>query len=451
MLESGIALLQKYLRPSCDTSFSPATMQVLEEEERNGAAVNALLRYFLTFLVFIGGIVGSGLRPSYLAVNIAFSLLFLGWAEVNRRVVRSKSLTTIRFTSFLGVASDNTLFIGMILVYWWMVGDADFSFVAKTPLLVLLVIPIVTSVIQFRLWLILFSTALGLLIIMSIFTIAMLSDIKIGSDWEGHILGTAFAPVAFLSTYPFVLLALGVVVGYAIVRSMSMVQRIGTMEAQKTALSRYFSPSVVAELTERPEEISIGRRQKVTVLFSDIRGFTALSEGMTAEEVASLLTELRRLQTEAVFEFGGTVDKFIGDAIMAVFGAPAASDMPGEDSERAVLCAKRMLEALKRFNDRRAETGHRPLAVGIGIHSGEAFAGNIGDLSRMEYTVIGDTVNTASRIESLTKKLGRTLIVSRQVKEDLHQTGNAWTLEKLPLVKVKGKELPLEVYAIPFT
>ena len=448
ILSDNINALKTYLNPSRNQSFTLTTLQVLEAEERNGAQVRTMMRFFLSILFLIGGLIGSGLRLSYLIINILFAFFVFGSAEVNRRITKCDSLPAIRRASYIGVIFDYIVVVGYSIVYWWMVAPNEFIYVVKTPLLILLVIPIVYSIVEFRLGLILFSIAIGLITVGCLFFAALVYKVKLGSDWPEHVLGNSFSPIVFLSVYPLVLLALGVVVSYATIRSISMAQRIGTMEAQKNVLSRYFSPSVVSDLTKNPDQISIGKRQKVTVLFSDLRGFTALSEKMTAEQVVLFLTELRNLQTKAVFEFGGTVDKFIGDAIMAVFGMPRKSEIAGEDTLKAVQCAKRMIELLNHLNKERQNKGLPLLSVGIGIHTGEAIAGNIGNIDRMEYTVIGDTVNTASRIESLTKKLHKTIIVSQAVKNELDNTESNFKLETLPKIIVKGKEQPLQVYSI---
>jgi adenylate cyclase len=177
--------------------------------------------------------------------------------------------------------------------------------------------------------------------------------------------------------------------------------------------SRYVSPEVVRELVDVHEGIKLGgERREVSLLFSDIRGFTTMSEGLDPAELVAHLNEYFEEMVEAVELERGTLDKFIGDGLMAIFGAP----LPQEDhADRACATALDMVERLRRFNERRKEQGLSQLEIGIGIHTGEAIIGNIGSPSRrVDYTAIGDTVNLASRMESSTKELGCQILVSKE-------------------------------------
>jgi adenylate cyclase len=164
----------------------------------------------------------------------------------------------------------------------------------------------------------------------------------------------------------------------------------------RSNFERYFAPNVAAEIVQQNEAVKLGgERRPLTILFSDIRGFTTLSESMPPEEIARLLTDYFSEMVEIVFEHGGTLDKFIGDAIMALWGAPIAHE---DDPDRALGAAIAMQRAVVQLNAKWAETGRPPIGIGIGINFGEAFAGNIGSHRRLEYTVIGDAVNTAARL-----------------------------------------------------
>ncbi len=179
-------------------------------------------------------------------------------------------------------------------------------------------------------------------------------------------------------------------------------------ERARNNLSRYFSPNVVALLAAQDEPLGAGRRETVGVLFADIVGFTQMTEAMPPEAVLEMLREFHARMTAEIFACGGTVDKYIGDAIVAVFGVPSASS---KDAANALDCAEKMLEALESWNDdRERATGDR-LAMGIGIHYGPAVLGDVGSQYSMSFTVIGDTVNTAARLQTLTRTLGTALVV----------------------------------------
>lgn len=204
---------------------------------------------------------------------------------------------------------------------------------------------------------------------------------------------------------------------------------------------RYVSPAVVGQLLARPERLALsGELREVTVLFSDLRGFTTLSEGLTPPEVVTRLNRYFTAMVEVIHRNGGMVDKFIGDAVMAVFGAPLPSPRHPEQAVRAGL---EMLETLEELNREWAAAGEPPLRMGIGIHSGEAVAGNVGSPERLDYTVIGDVVNTASRLEVMTKTLGCRLLVSRETFSKLECE---FPLELFGEVELKGKAQPVEVF-----
>lgn len=208
---------------------------------------------------------------------------------------------------------------------------------------------------------------------------------------------------------------------------------------------RYVSPEVVSQLLERPETLVLkGEVRDVTILFSDIRGFTTLSEHLRAEEVVSRLNRYFAAMVTAIHGQGGMVDKFIGDAVMAVFGAPLAD---GRHPEHAVRAALDMLSALEGLNREWSKEGVAPLQIGIGLHSGEAVVGNVGSPERLDYTVIGDVVNTASRLESMTKELGCPLLLSEETRRRLGPELAA-RVASLGQVRLKGKERLVEVFGL---
>ena len=201
--------------------------------------------------------------------------------------------------------------------------------------------------------------------------------------------------------------------------------------------SRFTNPHVARQLVERGG-IETGRRE-VTLLFSDIRNFTTLSETRSPEEVIALLNRYFSLQVDVVFRHGGSLDKFIGDCIMAIWGAPLDD---AAHARNAVACALDMADALQDFK-REVGAEHTDFDVGIGLHSGPAVVGLMGSQKRLEYTAIGDTVNLASRIEGLTKEAKRRILVSRDTME---RCADAFDFVSCGTFAVKGRAQPVELF-----
>jgi len=179
-------------------------------------------------------------------------------------------------------------------------------------------------------------------------------------------------------------------------------------ERARNNLSRYFSPNLVDMLAERDEPLGAVRRQTVAVLFADIVGFTSMAERMAPEAVVRMLREYHERMTGQIFACGGTIDKYIGDEIFAVFGVPEAS---AEDAANALKCANMMLRALEGWNEEREAKAEPRLAIGVGLNYGPAVLGDVGSEHSFSFTVIGDTVNTASRLQRLTRSLETPLVV----------------------------------------
>jgi adenylate cyclase len=220
-----------------------------------------------------------------------------------------------------------------------------------------------------------------------------------------------------------------------------MARSLREKEMIKRAFTRYVAREVVEEILKDPENLVLsGERRQVTVLFCDVRGFTPMSERLAPEEVVLLLNDFYTLMIETTFKYDGTLDKFLGDAVMAVFGAPMAHP---DHSARAIRTALAMQEGITGLNERRVRDGKEAISVGIGVSAGEAVAGTVGTEDRMEYTVIGDSVNLAARLESNAKP-GQ-ILISHRTYERVRDLVDARPLGR---IRVKGKEEEVEVYEV---
>ena len=209
----------------------------------------------------------------------------------------------------------------------------------------------------------------------------------------------------------------------------------------RSNFERYFAPNVAAEIAQKLDAVKLGgEKRPITVLFSDIRGFTRMSENMGPDEIARLLSDYFEEMVDIIFEHGGTLDKFIGDAIMALWGAPIAH---ADDADRAMNAAIAMQRRLQELNQKWTQEGRPEIAIGIGINYGEVFAGNIGSHKRLEYTVIGDSVNVASRLCGRAEK--GEILVSQPFFEKLKEKPTAEAIEPL---SVKNRNRPVPVYKV---
>jgi adenylate cyclase len=221
--------------------------------------------------------------------------------------------------------------------------------------------------------------------------------------------------------------------------SMLIMEDITREKRLRNTMSRYMSKAVMDELLEGGDAVLGGTNREVSVLFSDIRGFTAMSERLGPRETVAMLNDYFTDMVDIVFAHNGILDKYIGDMIMAVFGSVRTSR---NDAENAVTVGSRMMTALRELNARRIPAGHEPIAIGIGISTGSVVAGSIGSPKRLEYTVIGDRVNLAERLQNANKYYGSDVLVCESTVARLQKP---LRLRELDLIRVRGRQAPVSI------
>lgn len=206
-----------------------------------------------------------------------------------------------------------------------------------------------------------------------------------------------------------VALLCGGVLAVAVQRSQGLLSRALKAERSRANLARYFSPSMVDELSAHDQPFDKPQETEIGVLFADIVGFTRIAELSTPAEVIAMLRDFHGRVARVIFDHDGTLDKFIGDSVMATFGTPVRGR---NDPTRTIACCRAIVREVESWNGERSARGAPPVRIGIGAHFGRVVVGDIGDERRLEFAVIGDTVNVASRLEALTRSLGATILVS---------------------------------------
>lgn len=245
----------------------------------------------------------------------------------------------------------------------------------------------------------------------------------------------------------FVVLLVATLLAVAAARARRLVRRQVLAERARTNLARYFSPNLVEELASKSQPLGEVRRQAVAILFADIKGFTRMCEALEPEAVVAFLRSYHRRIEAAVFDQGGTLDKYIGDGVLATFGTPTTGP---DDASRALACGRRLLAEIDALNQERHAEGLDPIAIAIGIHYGPVVQGDIGGGDYLEFTVLGDAVNVAARLEQLTRELDTDLALSGELVQRVREESAGADLDDLqpePPRTLRGRTLPTVVYA----
>jgi len=252
-------------------------------------------------------------------------------------------------------------------------------------------------------------------------------------------------PARFQEIVVFVIVA--VTLAVAVRRSNALLVSHAGIERERSNLARYFSPNVVEQLSKNDEPLKQVRTENVAVLFTDIVGFTAYADGRSPADVIGTLRLFHERMEREIFRHGGTLDKYLGDGLMATFGTPFAGDC---DAGNALRCAQAMLDSIAELNRERKTRGEPPIRISIGLHYGQVVLGDIG-LNRLEFAVIGTTVNAASRLESLTREFDCAMIASDELVQQARAEAGSSNADFAHLVAqppqaIRGLERPLGIW-----
>jgi len=392
-------------------AFEAALIEELRVNVRRLAMIRFIsVSAFLALFVFLGVVLGIAYWAPVIPLFIAYWLIVaIGFGL--------RATAPVRYVGFTVVLIDMPMLYLIFRNFFARdptpVGPAAFA----TGFFVVLLIPVALLSLDER----------------PIFLAAV-----VAAMFEALLLVETGAPGGTIVSSVILLLTAGAFSAYARRRTTALVERVSTEHRRLERMGRYFSPQVAALL--EGGHLVAAESRTVTILFSDLRDFTALAETLRSEEVVALLNDYHARMVETIFSHGGTLDKYLGDGLMAYFGAPVGQP---DHAARAVRCALAMQEALAQLNVERAARGERPLRMGIGIHTGSVVVGDIGAPRRREYTAIGDAVNVAARLEELTKVHGVPVLVSEETRRSAGETIHFSAATAAPL---RGRAQPVETF-----
>ncbi len=416
--------------------------------EREARSLTLMLAVTLAGYIAMGILLTvQVLKPSYDGAGAA-----LGFGHVGINIV---IVVTLLFAShmrrwiggiglFVAVSSATFTAVVGILIWQGFAATAPVAILTKLPLATVGMSAIAAAALTLRP---LYVIVVGVGVALTLLGFYGLAALDPSTTFTSHsaepYLGPAVSTTRLLGELIFVSGATAST-AFAVHLARQTVREAVALQRTTDQLSRYFSPDIASGIRDGGDAFLRpgGREQEVVVLFSDLVGFTRLCAALSASQALALLSEYQECMVAEIFKAGGTLDKFIGDGIMATFGTP---DPVPDAADRAVRAARGMMAALTSLNEDRVKRGLPPLAQRIGIHAGLAAVGNVGTAQRLEFTVIGDTVNVASRIEAACKKTGRIAMISGAV---LSRLSELVATEPLGPVSLDGQPAPIELYAL---
>lgn len=365
------------------------------ESERIASIIRAIILVTLLAAVFTARTQEADHRPLELAV------LVYGLGTIAGLVAAWRKYHPVVLPYFLVGFDIITLTIAIVMI------GAEFGIAPidafTLPISGLLVVVFLHASLRYDPWLVVFAASILAAVILIASMVSTVDESVFHTEAAEHLMHFRVFPIIIF------LLTMGIL-AVTTARTRRLIANVYVSTSRAATLSRYFSRDVAEELMNRPSGTTeFGDRIRAAVLFADLQGFTAMAEAMDPGELAKFVSDFRERISRPVLANGGVVDKYIGDAVMAVFGAPRQAP---DDAERAILCALSMVDEIDAWSRERIKLGKPPIRIAIGGHFGDVFAGVISDGTHLEYTVIGDTVNVASRLARLPRALETPLVLS---------------------------------------
>ncbi len=418
------------------------TYDIIKDRERRGiiitlwGKIGLFVLFFITTMLSTHNFVETVIYITALGGSISLMILFLFLLSKERYVEP---------IGYILITMDVAIICFLPFLWYTTLNDAAVSraFMMKTILPSVIYIMLIFNSFSLKPFHpLVFSSAASMFLIFLYVYAVQDKRVQLTDDFAYSISGPGVHTFLYFTNVIFTQMS-GIILFFIAGRSRKTILQSAENEVAAAQLSRYFSPNVVNTILKEETLLKPGaKHQMIAVLFSDIRNFTSLCDTHSPEDILQLLSGYHNFMVEAIFSFGGTLDKYIGDGIMATFGTPVSS---GEDALNAVRAAILMREKLAEFNSERERRGLFTISHGVGIHYGSVIVGNIGTEARLEYTAIGDTVNIASRVEGMCKSLSEDILITKKVYERIPESERYITVGEITL---RGSQLPLELYSV---
>ena len=411
------------------------------QEEARAERLANLIRLVYTLIWLVAVSPSADIHPLSANIgNIGGGLLWFLFAVIYHYYLLKRPYKPV--LKYVSTTVDILMTTGMLFTYHYGMG---YSASLKAPPFMNYLLTLALAAIRFNASLPIYGGTLAIVTYLFLFSYLLVTqNVEFGLPLD---LFTTPKISFVYQIYRVFYLATGTLLVFILVRNIQRLVHLRVREVEKALVEkaerektkvlfeRYFSPDIANYLTDNPQDIG-GRSQRVTMLITDLRDFTAISEMLGPAGSVNLLNKVFESLVEIVFEYKGTLDKFTGDGMLVVFGVPKSKE---DDAHRAIMAARKMVEKIRNL-----DMGIT-LNIGIAIHTGNVIFGNIGSTQRMELTVIGDTVNTVSRIEELNKELGTDIIISETTYEEVRYDVQA---HKLPSRKLRGKSEEIQLYTL---